>query len=951
MLAACTIASNNYLAFAAVLAESYRRHHPGAEVFVCVVDRRHPAIDYSNLPFRVVFADELGIPNFGSIAFRYDVLELNTAVKPALFRHLREREGLDRVVYFDPDIEIHDRLPELEAALARAPLALTPHILRPLDNVYRPSERQIRMTGIYNLGFVALRLDRSTKAFLDWWQERLERFCLVDPWRGLFVDQAWMDFAPAFVDDVAILREPRLNVAYWNLAQRSVVRTVTGWRVDGRPLGFFHFSGVDLEDVQTISRHQNRIRTGERPELVALFAGYRQAVLGAGHERWSAIPYGYAEFEQGAGPVPQVLRRLLLRVDPHGKRWPDPFSTAGPDSFFSWLTEPISCYHGMLNRAVLTAWESRQDLIERFPRPCHEDLEGFLGWLLREGGLAAVGLDARFSRGLVLHGPDWTVQRTFAQEPHRAHRREQRPESPDWLSGIELSRPGAWTERLIEPYPGDTGSAARLPRLAMALWERDPELQARFPDPLRRDRRGFLRWYVGEGARERGLAPELVLPVAEKLGWPDRVRLARWRRRAERTARRAPEAPEAASARRVAEQVAIGSTPGRTLLGEGSGVNVLAQFQTGGRDADLARGSLAALTAGGRASAWVDLDVDAWGTSQEGLLQLPEGAPHPILLAHIGIELAPWMLGRLPTAATVGGPRVLFLGWDFAAFPGNQRAWLHHFDEVWVAAEAARTALAAVADLPVRRLEPCIPLPSTAPDRAAWGLPLDRVVLLARTDAEDPLQRDDPWSLLAAVRELLASGVERDRFELVLRAPGLRREANVATPAGQLANALAEASDGLPVRILDGPLSPEEEDSLLASCDAYVALARADGVGWHVLRALAAGRPVIATPVGAVAEVLDESIGYPVAWRPVAMARNAGFLPGAVIWAEPDIGSAVTELRTLLDNNAAAVARGRSGRELVRERFSVEAAAWRLETEIVRLIQEFNQRGRSSTSE
>ena len=36
----CTIASHNYLAMAQVLATSYQAHHPGAEVYVCIVDRK-----------------------------------------------------------------------------------------------------------------------------------------------------------------------------------------------------------------------------------------------------------------------------------------------------------------------------------------------------------------------------------------------------------------------------------------------------------------------------------------------------------------------------------------------------------------------------------------------------------------------------------------------------------------------------------------------------------------------------------------------------------------------------------------------------------------------------------------------------------------------------------------------------------------------------------------------
>ncbi|MEA2690242.1 MAG: hypothetical protein QOD51_2849, partial [Candidatus Eremiobacteraeota bacterium] len=77
----CTIASNNYMAKAKVMLESYLAHHPGARAFLCVVDE---PCDAPPGPWTVVPVQELGIPNFENMAFRYNILELNTAVKPFL---------------------------------------------------------------------------------------------------------------------------------------------------------------------------------------------------------------------------------------------------------------------------------------------------------------------------------------------------------------------------------------------------------------------------------------------------------------------------------------------------------------------------------------------------------------------------------------------------------------------------------------------------------------------------------------------------------------------------------------------------------------------------------------------------------------------------------------------------------------------------------------------------
>ena len=48
----------------------------------------------------------MAIPDFRCFSFRYDIMELNTAVKPYMFRYLLDELDYDVVLYFDPDIEI-----------------------------------------------------------------------------------------------------------------------------------------------------------------------------------------------------------------------------------------------------------------------------------------------------------------------------------------------------------------------------------------------------------------------------------------------------------------------------------------------------------------------------------------------------------------------------------------------------------------------------------------------------------------------------------------------------------------------------------------------------------------------------------------------------------------------------------------------------------------------------
>src|SRR5579863_8474224 len=104
--AACTIVSANYLHFAWTLAESFFKFHPNDEFHVLVVDHLPQGFVPRDLRVQVLEVEKLGLPNFRSLAFKYDLLELNTAVKPTFLKYLVDR-GADKVLYFDPEIYLY----------------------------------------------------------------------------------------------------------------------------------------------------------------------------------------------------------------------------------------------------------------------------------------------------------------------------------------------------------------------------------------------------------------------------------------------------------------------------------------------------------------------------------------------------------------------------------------------------------------------------------------------------------------------------------------------------------------------------------------------------------------------------------------------------------------------------------------------------------------------------
>ena len=525
---ACTIVSNNYVPYARVLATSFLDRNPEGTFHTLIVDEPSPEIDYEAEPFTVTFAHDLEIPSFPTFAFRYSILELNTAVKPYYLEALHRQTECERLCYFDPDILVTASLETLYDELEPADVALTPHVLEPLDDDKLPSERDFLLSGIYNLGFLGMSFNDRTLSFLDWWQRRLYVDCRHEVERGLFVDQRWMDFAPAFLSGTKILRDPGLNVAYWNLAHRRPERVEGEWQVGGSPLRFFHFSGFSPEHPEGVSRFQNRYTLDDRPELRELFEDYAERLFARGYRELESLPYAYGTFDNGDS-IPSPARRALRDADPDGVRWPNPFATAGDSSFYAWLAEAADPSATVpLPRIGHALWEVRTDLQAAFPEPFARDAVPFARWILSEGR-AEAGIPAGLCRRL-----DEALQRSTVTPLGGAAAVETdswrhwtsdllaRSNTADLATGFEgLDRSAR--QWLLQEASLEASRQPRVPRVAMMIHKNRSDLQHQFPDPLASDRAGFARWFATYGQYEYRLPAAIVRAVARTL--PLRSRL------------------------------------------------------------------------------------------------------------------------------------------------------------------------------------------------------------------------------------------------------------------------------------------------------------------------------------------------------------------------------------------------------------------------------------------
>ncbi len=336
-----TSITTNYLPKAAALAHSVKRVHPEATFHVVLSD------DAPDLAPRVTGAfdsiiniRDLPIENLSRFIFRHRLVELCTAVKGTAFQHIADRFGAERVYYFDPDIIVTNRLDGLERALDVGGVLLTPHSIEPETDPMAVVDNELccLRNGVYNLGFLAVRMNRDGRKFIDWWADRLRTYCYAEVENGLFTDQRWVDLAPAIFDGITILREPQYNVSTWNLTHRRATGEAPyGIEINGRPLVFYHFSGFD-SGAQLVMLNRYGAHS---PVLYDLRDWYIDRCEYFGQSTLGKAPCVYARYKSGI-KIEDAHRLLYRQRDDLSRHFPDPYDDSDPSrSYRHWYQSHI----------------------------------------------------------------------------------------------------------------------------------------------------------------------------------------------------------------------------------------------------------------------------------------------------------------------------------------------------------------------------------------------------------------------------------------------------------------------------------------------------------------------------------------------------------------------------------------------------------------------------------
>jgi hypothetical protein len=349
--AVVTVVTRNYLHFARALAASVRQVHPEVSVVVCLVDELPPGFSVED-EFQILPASSLGIPRWRRFLFQYEPFELTCALKSFLLAHLLRTKTFDRLLYLDADIAVYSSLLPLIDALDHANILLTPQLAAPRNVAALDRwEADILDTGVYNGGFVGVKNSAVGLQMLAWWQTRVARHSK----RNINCDQGWLDAVPAIFDGVHIERGAPFNLTPQNLHNRIVSRDASGRPlVDGQPLSFFHFVGIDPLQSATLSKSSRRPLSEEALVVQELYKAYVRELHNRGLGQCIQLGYGHARLVDGS--LIQESWRELIRLDhPAFSSVEDPFAISGKKFQRIARNEKIKMFAGKIRRGIKQA--------------------------------------------------------------------------------------------------------------------------------------------------------------------------------------------------------------------------------------------------------------------------------------------------------------------------------------------------------------------------------------------------------------------------------------------------------------------------------------------------------------------------------------------------------------------------------------------------------------------
>lgn len=322
--------------------------------------------------------------------------------------------------------------------------------------------------------------------------------------------------------------------------------------------------------------------------------------------------------------------------------------------------------------------------------------------------------------------------------------------------------------------------------------------------------------------------------------------------------------------------------------------------------------------------------------------ELPDRLPwlgletHPVTI--ITVPPVPYLarcyersgLFRRPAAYRVG-----YWAWELERVPDEWVQLASLVDEIWAPTNFVAEAMRARMPLPVHRMLPGVEVREVEPvPRASIGVPADDFVFFFMFDMASQMHRKNPLAVIEAFRRAFTAHQPATLVIKVSRGELLPDDRAL----------LREAAQSYGVKLIDETLPRAASYAMLAMCDCFVSLHRAEGFGLALAEAMLLGKPAIATRYSGNVDYMHDGNSLLVDFEMTEIREDRPIYTRGNRWAEPSIDHAAALMRQVFENRAAAKELGARAQKELREKLSLRAAGARMALRLEQIARAVNSR-------
>lgn len=265
--------------------------------------------------------------------------------------------------------------------------------------------------------------------------------------------------------------------------------------------------------------------------------------------------------------------------------------------------------------------------------------------------------------------------------------------------------------------------------------------------------------------------------------------------------------------------------------------------------------------------------------------------------------------------------------WELENFPDAWKYATHMVDEIWVAtefiAEAMRKSGKKVVKIPFP-LE--FEMPPGYMNKEYFGINPNEFTFLFSFDFNSVPERKNPQATVKAFKRAFPAGDNSARLILKTINGG---------HYSKFRESLEKLIDKDPrIEIRDNYLSQDEIRGLIRSCDSYISLHRAEGLGLGLAEAMYLGRPTIATGYSGNMEFMNTNNSVLVPFEMISIPLKGYPNHAGQKWAEPNIVLAAESMNKMAKDKDFGLKLGENAAQYIRDNHSYKKIGASLRCEL-----------------